>query len=105
LIGLQYHDEIAASLQIEDRSAAGFASLLGALAAGQGEAVEIREEGDAASVIQTGWRLMAGIASGAAMFPAWNALWEGMLAVHNRGLVLSAERSEGGVRWTIAPRN
>jgi hypothetical protein len=34
-------------------------------------------------------------------FNAWNALWQGMLAVHNRDLTLETDRSGGNVIWTV----
>ena len=48
---------------------------------------------------------MYNVADSAVMFPAWNALWEGALAVHNRDLVLIAERGGDSIRWQIAPRS
>ncbi|HEY4941024.1 MAG TPA: hypothetical protein VII56_06320 [Rhizomicrobium sp.] len=98
LIGLQYYDEIASLLGIRSGDAADFAAFLGAFAAAQGEDVEIR---GAAAVVQKGWRLMDNIAEGDAMFPAWNALWEGALAVHNRDLKLVTERGGDGIVWCI----
>ncbi|MEJ0027892.1 MAG: hypothetical protein WDN01_17850 [Rhizomicrobium sp.] len=101
LIGLQYYDEIAALLAVEARDAQGFARLLASLAAAQGERVEIHPDGDAAVVEQSGWRLMDGVAAGTVMFPAWNALWEGALAVHNRRLGLTAARRGEDIAWRI----
>ena len=101
LIGLQYYDEIAALLEVQGKDAQAFARLLAALAAAQGETVEIGA--DPSVVVQSGWRLMDGIAAGAAMFPAWNALWEGALAVHNRALRLTAERRGETIAWRIEP--
>jgi hypothetical protein len=104
LIGLQYYDEVAALLGVGGDDASEFATLLAALAAAQGESVEIRRDGDAALVIQTGWRLMYNVTDGAALFAAWNALWEGALAVHNRHLHLATERRGETIVWRIAPR-
>ncbi|MBV9046344.1 MAG: hypothetical protein JO294_14585 [Alphaproteobacteria bacterium] len=98
LIGLQYYDEIARLLTVKNHDAAGFAQLLGALAAAQGEQVEV----DRGSVAQHGWRLMTGIVAGDILFPAWNELWAGMLAVHNRDLRLTVERQTDTIQWRIA---
>jgi hypothetical protein len=104
LIGLQFYDETAALLGAGGRGAGDFAHLLAGLAEAQGETVTIRTDGAATVVNQTGWRLMQGLDAGASMFPAWNALWEGMLAVHNRTLYLAAERHSGGIVWRVAPQ-
>ena len=97
LIGLQYYDEIATLLGIRGDSAEAFAQLLGALAAAQGEEVAV----DGATVLQSGWRLMQGIDTGDAMLGAWNALWAGALAVHNRDLTLVTERRGDGIAWRV----
>ena len=101
LIGLQYYDEMAALLGIGGDGAADFARLLAGLAAAQGEDVTVESAGGGAAVIQTGWRLMQGIENAEAMFGAWNALWEGAAAVHNRGLKLAVERSGPKIVWHI----
>ena len=104
LIGLQYYDEIASLLNVTGRDAGDFARLLASMAAAQGESVEVLDNGGFAIVAQTGWRLMDGIDAAQTMFPAWNALWEGALAVHNRALYVAAERQGDGIVWRIAPR-
>jgi hypothetical protein len=48
------------------------------------------------------WRLMYVVSRSETMFPAWNALWKGTLAVHNRDLALSVEQREGTTRWRVA---
>ncbi|MBS0273951.1 MAG: hypothetical protein JSR55_06015 [Proteobacteria bacterium] len=100
LIGLQFHEETAAMLGIRGDSAEDFARYLGALAAAQGEQAEIRE----GAVMQRGWRLMAGVGlpDADAAFRAWNALWEGALAAHNRFLRLETGRSGETIVWRIA---
>jgi hypothetical protein len=97
LIGLQYYDECANLLGIGGHGAADFARMLAALAAAQGEMVEV----DGGTVIQTGWRLMHGVDNARVMFEAWNALWSGMLAVHDRRLTLTAEHRGQHVIWRI----
>ena len=102
LIGLQYYDEIASLLEVGALDASAFAQLLAALAAAQGETVKAFSEGGTSMVVQSGWRLMNGIPAADAMFPAWNALWEGALAVHNRQLRLVAERRGEDIAWRIS---
>ena len=101
LIGLQFYEETAAMLGIAGDSAEVFARYLSALAVAQGELAAVR--GD--TVTQENWRLMRGaaLADGDAAFRAWNALWEGALAAHNRFLRLKTERSGETIVWHIAP--
>ncbi|HEY0105332.1 MAG TPA: hypothetical protein VGB91_04555 [Rhizomicrobium sp.] len=105
LIGLQYYDEVARLLDIRGKDAGAFASLLAQLASAQGETVEVLDNGGFAVVAQSAWRLMDGIAGGGEMFAAWNGLWEGALAVHNRQLKLVADRRGDAILWRIAPRD
>ena len=101
LIGLQFYEDTASALGIAGDSAEDFARYLSALAAAQGEQVETRTS----AVTQQGWRLMAGVAlpDRDAAFRAWNALWEGALAAHNRFLRLKTERTGETIVWRIAP--
>ena len=101
LIGMQLYEETAGLLGVLPGSPTAFARYLGALAAAQGEQVEIRETSGAAVLRQSGWRLMDGLDPAAAGFEAWNGLWEGALSVHNRRLRLTAERDAGDVVWTV----
>ena len=98
LIGLQFYEETAKMLGVAGDGAEDFARYLGALAAAQGELVET----DGAAVTQQGWKLMTGVTMDAAAFRAWNALWEGALAAHNRYLRLETTRSGETVAWRIA---
>jgi len=102
LIGLQFHDEIAATLGIAERDADAFAQWLAAVAAAQGERVTRGMDGHAAIVRQQGWRLIEeGAPSDIAAFQAWYGLWEGALAAHNRQLRLTTIRDGGGIVWRI----
>jgi hypothetical protein len=99
LIGLQYYAETAELLSIADTSAASFARLLATIAASQGETISV----EANTVTQQGWRLMDGIPlKSDAAFTAWNALWQGMLAIHNRASKLVIERTGKSVVWRIS---
>jgi hypothetical protein len=109
LIGMQYYAETAARLGIDDRGPAGFARLLAGLGAAQDDQVEWEERQDEAVVRQSTWRLVQGLESPApAVFDAWNALWEGALAVHNRRLELVVTRrldqGDGCIEWRVRPR-
>ena len=97
LIGLQYYDEIGWMLDVRGDGARDFAQMLAAIAAAQGEEVVC----DGTAVVQSGWRLLYDVTQAEVLFSAWNALWEGMAAVHNRGLKLDAERRGGGIAWRI----
>lgn len=101
LIGMQFYDETAELLGIAPGEARSFATYLAAMAAAQGEQVEIAEEGSVVTIRQSGWRLMDGIDPHQAAFEAWNRLWEGALAVHNRNLKLVATRSDEGILWKV----
>jgi hypothetical protein len=99
LIGLQFYEDTASMLGIAGDNAEDFARYLFALAAAQGE----QAEAHGSAVTQRGWRLMAGVSSpdADAAFRAWNALWEGGLAAHNRFLRLKTERSGETIVWRI----
>ncbi len=98
LIGLQYYAETAELLGIEGASADAFAQLLAALSAAQGE----RVERDGTRIVQHGWRLLDGVpVPREKAFAAWNALWQGALAVHNRTLTLASELSGGDIVWEV----
>ena len=97
LIGLQFYEETAAMLGIAGNSAEDFARYLAALAIAQGENVTR----DGTIVTQTGWKLLSGVTvpDERAAFRAWNALWLGALAAHNRHLQLRTEYSGNRIVW------
>jgi hypothetical protein len=103
LIGLQFYDETAELLGIaRDGSADGFSRYLASLAQAQGESCATEFRARDVIVTQTGWRLMDGVTlSSDAGFWAWNVLWEGALAAHNRALALHTEREGDTIRWRI----
>jgi len=94
LIGLQFYEETAALLGVDD-----FTRYLAALASAQGEVVEVSER----RIVQRGWKLMQGVslADDASAFRSWNALWEGALAAHNRDLRLKTERDGDVIIWEV----
>jgi hypothetical protein len=106
LIGMQYYAETAERLGIAGRSAEDFAELLRRMGEAQDDRIEWTREGGEVVVRQHTWRLMKGIAAlPAAVFDAWNALWEGAASVHNRRLVLTVTRrldwGDPCVEWRI----
>ena len=110
-IGRQYYRQTQALLDLDpgDDSASAFARFMAALAEAQDDHVDIDEGTDGALVRIAGWRLMRGPERPhPAVFQAWNGLWEGCLAVHNRFLALEVlERLDYGdpaFIWRIRPR-
>jgi hypothetical protein len=105
VIGMQCYDELAALVNLPGTGAAAFADFLAALLAAQGEAVERTEAGRVPGLRMRGWRLLGDDPQAAAAFRAWNALWEGALAVHDRRLRLeSAWREASGgpeITWRV----
>lgn len=105
LIGLQFYEETAALIEIDGTDAQSFARYLSAMQAAQGEAVEYVLAEPDSLVIEQDWRLMNGVVADNPdlAFRAWNALWEGALAAHNRDLALQTERSGDAITWRIGP--
>ncbi|MEQ8347925.1 MAG: hypothetical protein RIB84_20050 [Sneathiellaceae bacterium] len=104
LIGLQFQDRAAADLGIAGRGPAAFADLLAGLARAQGEAVTVRGDGDGVEVAQAGWRLLQGLEIDPRMaLAAWNPLWEGALAAHDRHLRLDTRLDGDGIVWRVGP--
>lgn len=99
LIGLQFYEGTASALGIAGDGIEDFARYLSTLAVAQGE----QAEACTSAVTQQGWRLTAGVAlpDADAAFRAWNALWEGALAAHNRFLRLKTERAGETIVWRI----
>jgi hypothetical protein len=105
LIGMQYYDETARHLGIADSGPAAFARYLAALAAAQGEEVEVSTEPGRARVRQKGWRLARGLEPlDPSAFDAWAELWHGALAAHDRRLRLAVTREAGAIDFVITSR-
>jgi hypothetical protein len=105
LMGLQYHEALAAELgyptnlsEGTPRSAELFARWLEEILRGHGE----EAERDGATVRIRGWRLGEGLPSADRAFAAWNELWVGACAAHDRFLTLSASRTDRGPEWSVA---
>jgi hypothetical protein len=109
LIGMQYYAETAERLGVAPGGATGFAAYLQAMAEAQGDRVEWAAEGEAVTVRQHGWALMAGLGPlPASVFDAWNGLWEGALSVHDRRLGLTVlrrlDQGDPCIEWRIRRR-
>jgi hypothetical protein len=79
------------------------------LAAGEGNAADLAQDGEAVLVRRRGWRLMRGLEPlSPAVFEAWNGLLEGALAVHDRFLVLEVvsrlDWGDDAFTWRIRRR-
>lgn len=106
LIGMQYYDEMADLLDIHDRGPEAFARLMAKMAEAQGDPITWEPQGNALAIRQRDWRLMRGLGSvSMAVFDAWNGLWEGLLAVHNRHLFLEVIRridvGDAYIEWRL----
>jgi hypothetical protein len=109
LVGAQCYRPTADALGVRGDSAEAFGEWLTRLAAAEGDAAEHETRGEAVHVSRRSWRLMRGISNvSPAVFDAWNGLFEGALAVHNRFLVLETLRrldySDDAFEWRIRPR-
>jgi hypothetical protein len=90
LIGAQLYQQTAAQLGIDGGGAEAFARFMLRLASAEGDAAALAIQDDGAVLVRrAGWRLMRGLPlPPPAAFDAWNGLFEGALAVHDRELVL-----------------
>jgi hypothetical protein len=109
LVGAQCYRATADALGVKSDTAGAFADWLTRLAAAEGDTAESEPRGPAVHVIRRSWRLMRGIPSvSPAVFEAWNGLFEGALAVHNRFLVLEVlqrlDYGDDAFEWRIRAR-
>lgn len=106
-IGFQYYHEIAPLLRVKpDRSVAGFAAFMKALATAQGDRAEAAAVQDGYSVCQRGWTLYPDLSNvHPAVFECWNQLFVGALDAHNHRLRLRCtQRPQVGgddLRWIV----
>ena len=114
LVGLQFHQECAQettghAASPSPDSARTYASWLAAMLRAQGEEVAVDEAGDTTRIMITRWRLAEGLdlADLPGAFAAWNELWVGACAAHDRFLRLDTTHSLAAgalaVAWTIKP--
>lgn len=106
LIGMQYYDEMAEILDIRGQTAVDFARLVAVWLRASGEQAEHGADATSAFIRQKGWRAMEGIADiPAGTMAAWSELLAGLLASHDRFLVLQTDdrrSEEGTVVWRIS---
>jgi hypothetical protein len=94
----------------DQQSAWDFARWLSAILRAEGEDIETTERDGAVLVIQTGWRAARelALADPTAAFDAWNELWLGAAAAHDRFLAVQTARTLDdrgwSITWRIAPR-
>jgi hypothetical protein len=98
LIGAQYYHETAALVGVSGDRAEDFAAWMKAIAAGEDDPVDVTRDAGCITIRRRTWRLMRGLGPlSPAIFEAWNGLFEGAIAVHNRFLVLDViERLDQG---------
>lgn len=106
LIGMQFHDEVAALLDVNDAGAEGFAHLMQRFGEAVGDAVTWGWDGTDLWIEQPPPRIFRGLQGlSPAAVDGWHSLWEGLLAVHNRDLRLDlidrCDRGDAVYRWRI----
>jgi len=111
LVGRQYYRETRRLLALpaEQGGAEGFALWLAAMAAAEDDPATVERDGEAWSVRRGGWRPMRGQeAQPDCVFDAWNGLWRGALAVHDRFLALEVvgrrDWGDPAIVWRIRRR-
>jgi hypothetical protein len=117
LVGLQFQEETARDMDLPTDvergdllSARDFARWLSAILGAAGEEVEVAERDGAVIVRQAGWRAVRELklADPLKAFDAWNELWLGAAAAHDRFLTVETSRALGErgwqIAWTIAGR-
>ena len=77
-----------------------------AILSAEGEEIETRDDDGAVIVTARGWRAMRGLALADPLkaFDAWNELWLGAAAAHDRFLRVQTMRSLGELGWSMAWR-
>ena len=117
LVGLQFHEETARDMDLPTdvergnlASARDFGRWLSAVLAAGGEDVAVEEKDGGVIVRQAGWRAVRelSLVDPVAAFDAWNELWLGAAAAHDRFLGVQTSRVLGDkgwqIAWRIAPR-
>jgi len=109
LVGLQFHEETARDMDLptdvergDEESAHDFARWLSTILRAQGEEVETR----GTEVVMQGWRAVRELklADPLKAFDAWNELWLGAAAAHDRFLRVETTRSLGERGWQASWR-
>ena len=89
---MQYYRETARILEIPPGSLRAFASYMAAMARAQGDTIEETVLSSAIILRQSSWNLMRGVPVRDFYFDAWNSLWEGAVAAHDRDIVLHVSK-------------
>lgn len=92
LVGMQYYRETARILEIPSGSLRAFASYMTAMARAQGDTIEETVLSSAIILRQSSWNLMRDVPVRNFYFDAWNSLWEGAVAAHDRDIVLRVSK-------------
>ena len=109
LVGLQFYEEAAAEWAPAE-NAQGFANWMKEILEGQGEAVTLENAGGSFVLRLDDWKLVEGLGlkDPAGAFDAWNELWAGACAAHDRFLSLKASGVDIdgrlSVTWVIEPK-
>jgi hypothetical protein len=105
LIGMQYFDEIAASLAMGRGDAGNFAAFLGALFEAQDDGADVAVSGAAIAIRQHSWKLMAGVGDyHPACARVLDGLFEGLAAGCGRHIAVHRHPSAAGKApfvWSI----
>ena len=113
LVGLQFHEETARDMGLPTdvergdlQSARDFARWLSAVLTAEGEEIETSESDGAVTVRQSGWRAVRELTLSDPLkaFDAWNELWLGAAAAHDRFLKVQTDRALTDRGWPIAWR-
>jgi len=108
LVGLQFHEETARDMDLPTdvergdlQSARDFSRWLSAIQSASGEAVETSERDGAVVVQMHGWRAVRDLKLPQPLraFDAWNELWLGAAAAHDRFLQVETTRSLDKRGW------
>lgn len=91
LVGMHFFDECRTITGQAGLGADGFAEFFLTMAAAGDESCTMETYGRSIRIVQTGWRLMRGVAPlHRQAFDIWNELWAGGLAAHDRFLAWEA---------------
>lgn len=92
LVAAQCYAATAKALVVNGDDPQSFADFMVKLAAAEGDTADYQAGPDECIVRRHSWRLMRGLGPiSEAVFEAWNGLFEGALAVHNRFLALEVQ--------------
>lgn len=101
-IGMQFYDTTRAMLSLPGDGVDGFAAYLERMLVAQGDCPRMSRHGDAVFLETENLKILDGLDRPfPALFDAWNGLWEGACAAHDRRLTLKVDsrRDTGGDAW------